>query len=356
MSTIISQEKLSATKISRDPLFFLYQESYGTYSRPLARKLGLAASVLLSELTDKRRYHTTRNELIDDERHGKGWFYQTHDSCEERTGLSRKEQDTALKILKENNLIEMQVFGLPAKRHFRLNELNILDFFGFSNNNSSLSVSGKLGCPKGANYDDRKGQTALYIEEPKEEPKYDICENASISARPKALEKRNRNTRPIIKFIEIPNFPLIQVLEEQHQKLLAKHGESLLKEIYQYLNDWKESKAQVNPKALTEHTDYHRINKWVYTSLMEQKNKKTFSQKTPETQQQQLAEDDEISKKHFQISGYRKRCWEEIKKRNIIFEILANHVQIGNDRIYFDAFNYKDLILNALRKVGLPLS
>jgi hypothetical protein len=144
-----------------DPLFFLYQEDYGTYSRSLAKILkSLTASVILGELAQRRKYHFDRDELISDERYGDGWFYMTQEKMEERTSLSRKEQETALKILVENDLIEQRNFGVPSKRHFRLKDQKILELYGLSKKHSSLSLSDKLDCPKVTNWIVTNGQTA----------------------------------------------------------------------------------------------------------------------------------------------------------------------------------------------------
>lgn len=131
-----------------DPLFFLYQDDYGTYSRSMARHLkSVNAAILLSELSQSRKYHSDRGQLISDAKHGEGWFYLTHEKVEERTALGRKEQDTALKILKDHGLIEHINFGMPARRHFILNDDKILEFYKLSRKDYSLPLSGKPVCP-----------------------------------------------------------------------------------------------------------------------------------------------------------------------------------------------------------------
>jgi|ERR1051325_218697 hypothetical protein len=59
----------------------------------------------------------------------------------------------------------------------------------------------------------------------------------------------------------------VSVSEDQHKKLVAKHGEAKAEQAYDFLNDWKESKAETDPKALTKHTDYYRITKWVMKEI-----------------------------------------------------------------------------------------
>ena len=143
---------LKGITMSIDPLFFLYQQDYGIYSRSIAKHLkSLNASVLLSELAQRRQYHTTRDELVSDQRYGEGWFYMTIEKVEDRTSLSRKEQLTAIEILVENGLIEQENFQLGNKRHFRLIDEKILEIYGLLKKDYSLSQKGKPDCPKGAN-------------------------------------------------------------------------------------------------------------------------------------------------------------------------------------------------------------
>jgi hypothetical protein len=163
---------------SHDPLFFLNHQAYGTYSRALAKEIGLAPAVLLSEFVEKRHYHMGRGELIADPKHGNDWIYHTIEVVEERTGIHRKEQESALKKLSDLNFIEVKVFGLPARRHFRLNEEAILSYFSLSNKHSSLykrtNCNGEKDKLCGI-----KEQTPHIYKEPKEEPKDIISPQSS---------------------------------------------------------------------------------------------------------------------------------------------------------------------------------
>lgn len=49
------------------------------------------------------------------------WFYKSQKDWEIETGLSRHEQDSARKILKERNLIFEKRAGIPATIHFKIN-------------------------------------------------------------------------------------------------------------------------------------------------------------------------------------------------------------------------------------------
>lgn len=62
----------------------------------------------------------------------------------------------------------------------------------------------------------------------------------------------------------------VKISEDDHQKLIAKYGLELAEKAYDFLNDWKLSKAATDPKALTKHTDYYRITKWVMKEVKDQ--------------------------------------------------------------------------------------
>lgn len=82
--------------------------------KPIMRILGNDVSAMIGEICNRNDYHEVRNELVD------GWFYATVDSVEYEIGLSRFQQESAIKTLTEIGMIETKQMGLPAKRHFRL--------------------------------------------------------------------------------------------------------------------------------------------------------------------------------------------------------------------------------------------
>ncbi|MGI5826577.1 MAG: hypothetical protein ACOX50_04175 [Patescibacteria group bacterium] len=55
----------------------------------------------------------------------KDWIYKTIKEIEEETALSRNEQDSAIKRLKQLGLIEVKLKKVPARRHFHLSLLKI---------------------------------------------------------------------------------------------------------------------------------------------------------------------------------------------------------------------------------------
>lgn len=210
--------------MTRDPLSFLNHKNYGIYNRQIAAKFGLTCAVILAELIEKREYHSSRNELISDSKNGEGWFYHTLDSMQERTGIFRKEQDACLKKLIKENLIEIKVFGLPAKRHFKLNDDKILEFFDLSKKHSSLDEKtnwigqkDKLECPQ--------GQTAPYIYNTKEEPK----ENTQINSQEEKCVFGSHVKMKKQEYTELESKiskPVLDDLIEQINDYCASHGKN----------------------------------------------------------------------------------------------------------------------------------
>ena len=50
----------------------------------------------------------------------KGWVYKTVREFYEETGLKRKEQETAIKLLKKHKILTVKVEGIPPIRHFQI--------------------------------------------------------------------------------------------------------------------------------------------------------------------------------------------------------------------------------------------
>ena len=82
------------------------------------------------------------------------WIYKTIDDVKNETGLSRQEQDTAIKICKKYGALEMKLMQTPAKRHFKLNIQRIIELL-----ESSLQESHKQDCEKPTNKIAEKKQT-----------------------------------------------------------------------------------------------------------------------------------------------------------------------------------------------------
>lgn len=115
-----------------DLLFSCNLENYGMFNRQLARAIGLFPAIILQELIAHRRMHI--NHLINHKKHGPGWFWCTVDHVAMETGMDELEQKKALRKLKKLGLIEFLVFGMPTKRHFRIDVSKVIDVLKLSEN------------------------------------------------------------------------------------------------------------------------------------------------------------------------------------------------------------------------------
>ncbi len=149
------------------PLDLLDSGNFQTYNRKVAKELGsVNAAIMLSELVNRYNYHKDNQELLTYKKHEGVWFYYTVEKCEERTVLSRKEQETAIKILEKRGLFTKRAIGIPPKRHFCLEMKKILEFVCGLKNLFIKAEKGAMNGPKRAVRNAPKGPNN---KEPQEE-------------------------------------------------------------------------------------------------------------------------------------------------------------------------------------------
>jgi hypothetical protein len=90
-----------------------------------------------------------------------GYFYKTQEEWEQETGLTRREQETARKRLRELGFVSEHKHGVPCKVHFRVEHDNLyMALVRFSQNSqSSMAESAKLECTNAPNSDVGISQT-----------------------------------------------------------------------------------------------------------------------------------------------------------------------------------------------------
>lgn len=95
-----------------------------------------------------------------------------------------------------------------------------------------------------------------------------------------AIQDGDRDSVQLLKRKRKSNkFSHVETSDEEHEKLLKKFGEKLVKEGYEDLLEWKTSKAQISPKDLMKHTDYRRLRKWVIPELLKKQSSGEIKQK-----------------------------------------------------------------------------
>jgi len=96
----------------KEILWSILQDRPVAYHPDLARAVkSVSAGIFLSQLL----YWYGKQANND------GWIYKTQAEMEEETGLTRREQETARRILKERRIIEEKREGLPARIYYKIN-------------------------------------------------------------------------------------------------------------------------------------------------------------------------------------------------------------------------------------------
>lgn len=104
-------------------LQLIANSNFITVNKDLIKLLGLEEAILIGELASEYEYWEKQGKLEN------GYFYSTIENIEENTTLSEFKQRKALNKLKQFELIEITVKGIPAKRYIKINEEKLLELF-----------------------------------------------------------------------------------------------------------------------------------------------------------------------------------------------------------------------------------
>ena len=122
----------------------LMSSSYWVLNKSVVKTLGIETAFLLTNLVEADKL------LADDE----GWFYQTIDTIEEITTLTRRKQESSIEKLIDKGILLQQNKGIPMKRYFKLNSFKVNELL-MSNNikvvqnvQTSMNELSKLECAK----------------------------------------------------------------------------------------------------------------------------------------------------------------------------------------------------------------
>lgn len=123
------------------------------FHRPL---VSISGSVTAALLLSQAIYWSKRCATHDD---GNKWFYKTQADWEEETGLTRYEQESARKVLRDKGILKEKRAGIPAKLFFTVDfdKLSELIESGFSANkdaenpHTGMRETSKQECGKPAN-------------------------------------------------------------------------------------------------------------------------------------------------------------------------------------------------------------
>jgi hypothetical protein len=117
----------------------LANSNYISVNKTLIKTVGLEEAILLGELCSEYDYWDEHNQLTDD-----GYFYATVEKIEDNTTLSEYLQRKAVNTLKNLDILETKLKGLPAMRYFKINENRLLSFLGASSEKTKELVPEKF--------------------------------------------------------------------------------------------------------------------------------------------------------------------------------------------------------------------
>ena len=115
----------------------LKSSGYWVLNKTIAKEFGIDGALLLSVFAEAET-------MMGDE---EGWFYQTAETIEEITGLSRFKQDNIIADLEKQGIIKKEVRGIPAKRYFKLDCEPLSNKF-VNNSQTSMQEIRKQDCEK----------------------------------------------------------------------------------------------------------------------------------------------------------------------------------------------------------------
>ena len=115
----------------------LLSSNYWTINKDIVKLFGLETAFFLSNLAE------AENMMADED----GWFYQTAETIEEFTTLSRYKQDKCIEELEKAGILKKEVRGVPAKRYFKLDYEKLAIQF-VRNSQTRMQKTRKLECEK----------------------------------------------------------------------------------------------------------------------------------------------------------------------------------------------------------------
>lgn len=108
------------------------------YQPGLQPVFGLNAAIMLSQLL----YWHGKGSRKD------GWFFKTIEEMYEETGLTRTQQETAIKKLKQLGVVSTKRKDIPAKRHFKVHmrklQTCLQDFYKLESKKPAKHTARKL--------------------------------------------------------------------------------------------------------------------------------------------------------------------------------------------------------------------
>lgn len=100
-------------------------DAYLSVNKTILKKFGPEKAIFLGNLIDKRRYFRSKKMLKDGL-----WFFLTHESQMEQTGMSEKAIRRCKRAFIDTGIISVQKFGIPAKEFYKVDMFRLINQVG----------------------------------------------------------------------------------------------------------------------------------------------------------------------------------------------------------------------------------
>ena len=281
----------------------LMSSNYYTLNKQIVKALGIEPAFLLTILIE------ASDGLADDE----GWFYQTIETLEELTGLSRHKQNKIIQDLIETNILIQENRGTPCRRFFKISFQEIENLV-FKKTETSLLKINKLDCKNLTNYSVKNSQTSLSkINNNKEHNINNI--NKELNHKEHKSYELNENLKTVKQWFKENEIDFSKKHEVKVLELLENNSLEFVLNTFQEQLDILKNKSDVKSVAAVFST--HLFKGTCEVNAQELEKKEAEHQKVKEEERKESEKNDNILSIFFKIPLE--------KQEEIEMEILKKH-------------------------------
>ena len=314
----------------------LMSSNYYTLNKQIVKTLGIEPAFLLTILIE------ASDGLADDD----GWFYQTIETLEELTGLSRHKQNKIIQDLIETNILIQENRGTPCRRFFKISFQEIENLV-FKKTETSLLKIDKLDCKKLTNYSVKNSQTSLLkIDNNKEHNINNI--NKEINHKEHKSYELDEKLKTVKQWFKENGIDFSKKHEVKVLELLKNNSLEFILKTFQEQLDILKNKSDVKSVAAVFSTHLFKGTCEVDTQELEKK--ETEHQKIKEEERKECEKNDNILNVFFELSLNEQEEIENtiLKKHNISH---FSQVKQKSKTMYYkliSSFIYEELKLKEL--------
>jgi len=314
----------------------LMSSNYYTLNKQIVKVLGIEPAFLLTILIE------ASDGLADDE----GWFYQTIETLEELTGLSRHKQNKIIQDLIETNILIQENRGTPCRRFFKISFQEIENLV-FKKTETSLLKIDKLDCKKFTNYSVKSSQTSLLkISNNKEHNINNL--NKEINHKEHKSYELDENLKTVKQWFKENGIDFSKKHEVKVLELLENNSLEFVLNTFQKQLDILKNKSDV--KSVAAVFSNHLFKGTCEVNSQELEKKETEHQKIKEEERKECEKNDSILNVFFELSLNEQEEIENtiLKKHNISH---FSQVKQKSKTMYYkliSSFIYEELKLKEL--------